>query len=473
VRFEFRAIPDLPRLAWAARVRRDDTVVTVFHGPWVETWDDGFVEGAWDGPFTAGRIDRSGVLAGSGGQLVPGGVRFATPTNMYERLQSVRTVDALFVSNSLAFLLSLSGDRLDPGYSRYYLDLLAFYRTGIRRKRKRLRLDGGRAVDLHDCCNLDVARDLAVTRVEKPWGPPPVGVDDYLALLERTLREVVENAGDARRLHAYRALAMISQGYDSTAVAALARRVVRCGEAVTFLRSNSPEGYVDDSGLEIARDLGYVVATYERNDHAAAPGFRAEEFYLEPWGVDRHMVVMEERLVGALLLSGRSGETVWTRGRPRRWGLPDLQHALDATPGCALGEYRLRTGFLHFPLATVAAIHAPTIHPWNASPEMAPWSIGGRYDKPIARRIVEAAGVPRERFGQLKKGGQEREPPDPALRARVLRWLAHVTRLPRRREWFPRGIGDRLHPRWREGSFDVQHGVERMVQRYRRAMEAA
>jgi hypothetical protein len=36
---------------------------------------------------------------------------------------------------------------------------------------------------------------------------------------------------------------------------------------------------------------------------------------------------------------------------------------------------------------------------------MKPWTLGGEYDRPIARRIAEEAGIPRELFGQQKKGG--------------------------------------------------------------------
>ncbi|MCZ7628807.1 MAG: acyl-CoA dehydrogenase family protein [Microthrixaceae bacterium] len=36
---------------------------------------------------------------------------------------------------------------------------------------------------------------------------------------------------------------------------------------------------------------------------------------------------------------------------------------------------------------------------------MAPWSIGGRYDRPIPRRIVEEAGVERRLFGHHKFSG--------------------------------------------------------------------
>ncbi len=466
MRFEFLAVPALPRLAWAACLRAGDPVARVLHGPWVEARDDSFVEGAWDAPFAAYDFDRSAVLAGSGGRVTPSGVLFATPANMYERLQSVRVGDRLFVSNSLALLLAVSGDRLDPNHPHYYLDLLDFYRCGIRIKEKRLRLAGDRWAQLHDCCNVAVAPDLRVTRVEKPWGAPPANHDAYVSLLEHTLGRLIENAGDPGRRWRYRPLTMVSQGYDSTAVTALAARV-GCREAVTFVRSNSRRGYVDDSGEAIARTLGLAVTSYERNDHVAMPEFREEEFYLEPWGVDRTMVVMERQLAGSLLLSGRSGELVWTRGQPARWGRPDLERPSDLTPGCALGEFRLRTGFLHFAPATIAAIHAPVIQPWNASPEMRPWSIGGPYDEPIARRIAEEAGVPRHLFGQEKKGGAERPPaPHPILgrvKHRVADW-------PPIRAFIQRRFGNRFHPRWKQGSFDVQKGVERMVGHYRQAI---
>ena len=39
---------------------------------------------------------------------------------------------------------------------------------------------------------------------------------------------------------------------------------------------------------------------------------------------------------------------------------------------------------------------------------MKPWSVAKSYDRPIARRIAEEAGVPRHLFGQVKKGGPRR-----------------------------------------------------------------
>jgi hypothetical protein len=473
VQLSFHRVPELPRLSWAARVVRDDPVVQVWHGPWVETRPDAFVEGAWDSPFDAGGFDRSAVLAGSGGRLSRDGVLFAGPANMYERLHSVRVDGTLVVSNSLAFALGRSGSRLAPGYHRYYPDLLDHYRNGIGVKEKHLRLAEGRRVALHDCCNVLVTADLETHRIEKAWGPPPESYAHYAENLADTLGRVIANAGARERSWRYRPLVMLSQGYDTTAVAALASRF-GCRDAVTFRKSDSAAGYADDSGEAIGECLGYAVTACERSDYANMPEYAPEEFYLEPWGVDRTMVAMEGLLPGTLLLSGRSAETVWSRGGVGRWGLPDLHHPIDATPGCALGELRLRLGFLHFAPATIAAIHAPVIHPWNASPELEPWSIGGRYDKPIARRIAEEAGVPRHLFGQEKKGGPDPAHDPAAVRpGRFFSWYRRAMRRPRRRAVILRLVGNRLHPHWRAGAAEVEAGAERMIERYRRAVAIA
>jgi hypothetical protein len=143
---------------------------------------------------------------------------------------------------------------------------------------------------------------------------------------------------------------------------------------------------------------------------------------------------------------------------------------LNRVPGCALGELRLRVGFLHFAPATIAAArHAPRIHRWNDTEELRPWSIGGDYDKPIARRIAEEAGVPRALFGQKKKGGPQttRVP-----RTRLERFVDRLETSPRLRTVLRAVVGNRLHPRWKTGSYEVQEGCARMVERYAAAIAA-
>ena len=56
----------------------------------------------------------------------------------------------------------------------------------------------------------------------------------------------------------------------------------------------------------------------------------------------------------------------------------------------SLGEFRLRAGFVHYPLPYVGALHGPAIHAITHSAEMRPWKLGtGYYDRPIPRRIAE------------------------------------------------------------------------------------
>lgn len=62
----FVSSESLPKLAWLAEVDLGALRVTVLHGPWVEVFDGGFVEGVWDGPFADAELDRAACLFGSG-----------------------------------------------------------------------------------------------------------------------------------------------------------------------------------------------------------------------------------------------------------------------------------------------------------------------------------------------------------------------------------------------------------------------
>ena len=57
---------------------------------------------------------------------------------------------------------------------------------------------------------------------------------------------------------------------------------------------------------------------------------------------------------------------------------------------------------------------------------MRPWCVGGAYDRPIPRRIVESAGVERAAFGQTKRAvavWYGREAPEDIMQAASYRDL--------------------------------------------------
>ena len=67
-----------------------------------------------------------------------------------------------------------------------------------------------------------------------------------------------------------------------------------------------------------------------------------------------------------------------------------------------MSEFRLRTDFYNVPLPCFAAVGKPDEPTLLDRAEMAPFRIGGRYDRPIPRRLAEEAGVPRGTFAQTK-----------------------------------------------------------------------
>jgi len=66
MKFQFTKLDHLPRLSWCAILQYGEDAVQVFHGPWVETGESLFVEGAWDGDFGEYSFDTSEVFMGLG-----------------------------------------------------------------------------------------------------------------------------------------------------------------------------------------------------------------------------------------------------------------------------------------------------------------------------------------------------------------------------------------------------------------------
>jgi hypothetical protein len=113
------------------------------------------------------------------------------------------------------------------------------------------------------------------------------------------------------------------------------------------------------------------------------------------------LAASEAQLVGKLLVIGRYGDVVFGLDPAKR--LSDFRTTRDnVIAGSTLLEFRLRAGFLQFNPLYAAGLHVAALHAIAASDEMTPWRIGGSYDRPIPRRILEEAGIPRTLFGVRK-----------------------------------------------------------------------
>ena len=507
---EYEPLAHLPPLAWCAHARQGRPL-RVTHGSGVESRKDGFVEGAWDGDFEAFDFDRAGTLAGSGARVRGDTIVFASPFHPLERLFVLRGRGEARISNSFAFLLTEAGDGLDLSHPDYFFDFVGHVRRGIAAPVTRLRTASGQAVELHACCTLALDADASLRRIARPPGNPPSGYAHYVELLLGTTRRLAANAADARRAATYRLVAACSRGYDSTASAVIAAGA-GCREGVTFVQSAARSGHPivgvteradDDSGADTLRALGMSVAEFDRSALASVPDHpRAEFFISSPAAItDATARVMEDTLRGSVFVSGRHGERYW--GPTRRCRRNDFRENDDChLSGQALGEFRLRAGFVHYPLPYVGALHGPAIYRITHSDEMRPWKLGtGYYDRPIPRRIAEEAGVPREWFGQRKLGAGmgsrelgaasesdfqaflRSEVPGPVLRRLDPRPVAERMTRHRRLTWI-RSVyshlppvaaaldlmrSDRLHMLWRSTALYHFHwGYAKTRERYRR-----
>lgn len=398
VRFVYNRVEALPRLAWCARLRRGGQEVRVSHGPWVEATERFFFEGAWNGDFAQGRPGEATACFGSGAELVDGAALFVTPTHMLERIQMVTVGDDLFVSNSLPFLLAATNDGMDPNHKFYHFELMSNMK-GYRAYRDRVRTRAGRDVRLFFHANVIVRPDLSVEVRQKQLPPEFTDYDQYLTFLKEMVGAIAANASDARRSKTFTPLASISSGYDSPACALLARDV-GATEAVTFGQARPGYDEEDDSGRDIAEHIGLRVLEFDRLEYRSMDSIPEAEFLANGTGGEEVVFAPLERVLpGTLFFTGYLGDAVWNRVTRS----VNTELLMLYPGGSSLGEFRLRVGFVHFPVPTAGYIRHPSIYAISNSDVMRPWALGNDYDRPIPRRMLEDIGVARSSSGRTKK----------------------------------------------------------------------
>ncbi len=390
-------VPSLPPLAWCATIEAG--TVTLVHGPWVETGESAFVEGAWDGPFSEWAFADAAAFAGTGARVVPHGVLFASPSHVLEHLFIVTVDKQVVISNSLAFLLVKTVDDLSPAYRHVTRDMLNALAADSQVKQIKLPTAKGRIVHLCTYCNIFVSEELRWHRLTKSTLPVPATFEAYRATLKDVIARIVANAADTTRQHPFEPLATVSSGYDSPACAVLAAEA-GCREAVTFTNSKEEcEGGSNDSGAEIARMLGMKVHEFDRTTYMTMANMPEAEFAASGGLHDSIMAPVCDTFAKRLVFIGTYGDTVWSP-EPRLI-TPDLRVGLFG--GASWTEFRLRSGFFHFVPPFIGAKNHAAIQAITRSQEMKPWHVPGWYNRPIPRRILEEAGIPRGSFAVGKK----------------------------------------------------------------------
>lgn len=381
----------LPRLAWLYEQQAEGEVELI-HGRDVDVFPEGCFEGCHVGSWEAKNFDQVGEVFGSGVRLRDGVVRFVPPSHTLEALYVYVYGGGHAVSNSLLTLICRFDLSLpyDPHHGRKFCSIV----HGIDAYERTLaRLPSGTLSRVFSE-NFHLERNGRIVTTPKP---EHIRFHDYRSYRDevvRTLAEAFSNAAHAQRSQRYRPLATVSSGYDSACAAALAR-AAGCDEAVTL--ANASDGQ-DDSGVPVADALGMTTVVRERT-RLAADCESVMVFYASGMGAEdySHQVFWPD-LPDRILITGFHGDKLWDlHAEPTA-----VIHRGD-TSGCSFQEFRLRVGFLHIPVPMIAVRQHAHINAIAHSEEMSPYSVGGNYDRPIPRRVLEEQGVPRKAFGQTKK----------------------------------------------------------------------
>lgn len=398
--FRYHLHPELPRLAWLAQFERGAATVVVHHGPWVEVRPDGFIEGIWDGPYEAEPLANTPTVIGTGARSMVDGWLVIGPSNRYDRLYHVRIGDHWYVSNSMVFLLAWTDDRPDPAHDTYFHDLLEHNLSTPDGGRSQIVTEKRRPVYMDAGVDLQVDRQLRARMRKKPSVGMLRNYADYAELLEDTLARMFENAAAPARSHVYEPLTMVSRGFDSPAIASVSSRL-GCKHALTIADEEA------DNGTPVAEALGLECHEFKTLDYqsaylqgeTAADDFPEAEFCSQMYGPDVILKSVESRLEGKLVCTGRSS-VCWDK-QPHDVALRVLS-PWAAAGAHSMTEFRLRVGCFSLPAAFIGNSQPAALLRITHSAEMAPWTLGGKYDVPIARRLAEERGVPRELFGQEK-----------------------------------------------------------------------
>ena len=389
-----RRVKKWPPLSWACKIESKPANITVWCGAFVEKTENSIFEAVWDGTVSPIDIDQSSLVCGTGLVIRDKTITFVTSSNTVDRIWLIMTEFGGWVSNSLPALLAVSEARLKDDYLSYNNDLNTIIH-GIDRYVHQIPLNDGMVEVVY---SQNLVYDLETwQRVDKNDNTPPFkSFDDYYNYLLTSASLLASNATSKQRAYPIEMQTTISSGYDSSTVAVIARHA-GCRKALTLTRARSIFTR-SDSGAKIAERLNIECEEYERPKSISS---KAEPYFWVALGqpADANFSVFKFPRTPSMLFTGFNGGVVWdihVRNQNHLMARHDLT-------GLGLCEYRLEKAFIHCPVPFWGIRRAKELQLISASQEMKPWSIGGDYDRPICRRILEEAGIPREWFGVQKK----------------------------------------------------------------------
>jgi hypothetical protein len=410
----YHLVPDLPKLAWVASLDlKTFTEVSVFHGSSVECRDTWMVEGVWDGDFSSGNFHKAENVFGSGIRIDGERIYFVPSCALVDHLFYCIHRERLLVSNSLTVLLGCTGATLDDKHD-YYNEGVSIL-NGIKEYKKGFLVIHPEIERFYQVFyeNIVVTKDGILFELKNGLHDI-TSFEQYYTLFWSILSRIKDNYQDPERTIPLSAFSTISSGYDSTAVTCLAKHlgVNTCftvRKSASWMQWSSKYSTDDGTLAAQALNLNIIYADASRSEITDDELFflsinygRSENHILLNEIAFSSMVnYIEQNCSSAVLFTGYHGDKVWDINTPEQY----LGEELKLSSVClGFSEIRLKSGFINVAVPFILARNIRSLVAISRSDEMKPWSLGNDYDRPIARRIAESSGVPREAFGMQKKG---------------------------------------------------------------------
>lgn len=378
----------LPKLLWVASCHGEDIKIT--HGSFVEKQEEFIISGAWAGDYVLGDLDKTDLIVGTGIRFRENKVIFVTPGNTLDRVVSCNSNGVFYVSNSLAALLAIANLDLIEGYN--YVDDIETIIKGINKYTKSLPTTSD-AVQLTYFRNL-VYDNGKVYEVSKDNPAPEFDkYNNYYNYLLDATQKISSNASSKSRKYPISYISTLSSGYDSVVASVLAKNV-GCKNYVTLEGANS---YIrrKDSGKEAAHYLGVDCKCYSQKQDNYPNEIAS--WSVVGTGGDVSLSVFDYPEPVSLMFTGFHGDMIWDR---KYHNVEEIERC-DLS-GLRFSEFRLHQGIILFPVPFIGIQNAKQIQQISFSKEMLPWTLFNDYDRPIARRIVESSGIPREIYATYK-----------------------------------------------------------------------
>lgn len=452
-KFRLRCRPDkdLPKLAWLASIDQDRRTITVIHGLSVECRDEWIVEGVWDDNFELGNFHQTENFFGSG-LRIDGDCIYCVPSSaLVDRLMYCEADNVILVSNSLIVLLAATGAALDNTHD-YHRETLSILK-GIEKYDKEFSVTHPRIKYFYQVFYENMVVSSKGISFQKRRRPGKINsFKEYHDLIKEVLVRVKHNYESKARENIVHPFTTISAGYDSTAVACLAKELeVNCcftGNVLDrpiplrFIKRVSEDGslpakalgfntrYLDTRRASVSEDELYFLSTnYPKFASSMHESIVLDGVLMRPISRFSELSLLsmagyiEESCSVAVVFTGYHGDIVWdVNSAPKHLTDDILRQDIS---GLNLTEIRLKAGFFNVAVPFIAATRVTDIAKISRSSEMKPWRLNNSYDRPIPRRIVESSGVDRKYFGMRKDGlaAMYRWPVNKSLRKQFFKHL--------------------------------------------------